>query len=89
MCAVKELMQICCVMAIAGMSNLQVALDSVEQKLANHEARLQEVRDDMKKAKALNDREALQELRQTERELLGLIKELQVKENRLSNQLGE
>jgi len=31
----------------------------------------------------------VRELEQTERELLGLIKELQVQKNRLSNQLGE
>lgn len=68
---------------------MQQELDSVKQDLAENKDRLREVRAEMKDAKAPGNEQHLRELEQKEDKLLDLIKELQMKENRLSNQLGE
>lgn len=69
--------------------NMQQELDGIKAEMAGHKARLGEVRDEMKAAKTSRNEQRLRELEQTERELLGYLKELQIKENRLSNELGE
>jgi hypothetical protein len=68
---------------------MQQELESIQAKLERHEARLEEVRAGIHDAKASNNREEWQQLQQENVELLGVIRELLVEENRLSSQSGE
>jgi uncharacterized membrane protein (DUF106 family) len=74
---------------LAGVSDMQQELESIQAKLERHEARLEEVRAGIRDVKASNNREELEQLQQENVELLGVIRELQAKENRLSSQSGE
>jgi chromosome segregation ATPase len=74
---------------LAGVSTMQQELESIQAELAGHKARLEEVRAGIHDAKASNNREEWQQLQQENVELLGVIRELQAKENRLSSQSGE
>ncbi|WIA20004.1 hypothetical protein OEZ85_005876 [Tetradesmus obliquus] len=65
---------------------MQQELESIQAELAGHKARLEEVRAGIHDAKASNNREEWQQLQALELELLGVIRELQAKENRLSSQ---
>ncbi|WIA36188.1 hypothetical protein OEZ86_007530, partial [Tetradesmus obliquus] len=65
---------------------MQQELESIQAKLERHEARLEQVRAGIHDAKASNNREEWQQQQALELELLGVIRELQAKENRLSSQ---
>lgn len=82
-------MQTSCVMANAGMSDMQQELDSVKQELAAEKARLATVRAALEQAEASGKEQRIRELQQENVALLGLITKLQEEKNRLRNQLGE
>lgn len=68
---------------------MQQELDSVKRELAVYKARLEEIGAKRKVAQVSGNEQRLRELDQKEDKLLGFMTELQAKENRLSNQLGE
>jgi uncharacterized small protein (DUF1192 family) len=74
---------------LAGVSTMQQELENIQAELAGHKARLEKVRSRIDAAEASNNREELEQLQQENVELLGVIRELQAKENRLSSQSGE
>jgi hypothetical protein len=74
---------------LAGVSAMQQELESIQAELAGHKARLEKVRARIDEAEAPNNGEALEQLQALELVLLGVIRELQAKENRLSSQSGE
>lgn len=65
----------------------QQELINVREELAENKAEVKKVRAKLAQAEVNSPSEAV--LRQLELELVGLIRELQAKENRLSSQLGE